>query len=305
MSTTTTQFTLSRTETGAMKGIAILAMLFHHIYACPPAGIEHYGHLLGMLGGLGKVCVALFVFCSAYGLSTQYHSETVKGSIHFILARLVRFYTNYWPIFIIFVPIGVFVFGHPLTASYTSFRDPIRDILAINGFQSYNITWWFNRLIILLYILFPLLYHLCRMQPIVFLVGSLVLTMVGQTYIMPYYLAFAFGILWQQKEEWLSTCVSRVPQWLLAVISMLLLLGMCWLRIEMTFRHVLLLDCFIAPVLALSVVSFLRLLPHLLQLFSFLGKHSGNIYMTHTFIYSYWFSKYVYICDLRIGGGVL
>ena len=101
-----------------MKGIAILAMLFHHMYGAPPPEVEPYTGVLAWIGVLGKVCVAMFLFCSGYGLAAQYKPISIKDDIKFILRRLTKFYLNYWVIFIIFVPITYFVFGRTLTDAY-------------------------------------------------------------------------------------------------------------------------------------------------------------------------------------------
>ena len=60
-------FELSKQDTSALKGIAIIAMLCHHLY-----GFKSYTGFLSFIGIVGKVCVALFVFCSGYGLGVGY-----------------------------------------------------------------------------------------------------------------------------------------------------------------------------------------------------------------------------------------
>ena len=54
-------WSLSKQDTSVLKGIAIVAMLFHHLYCSIPAWIEPYHGVLGWIGELGKVCVAIFV----------------------------------------------------------------------------------------------------------------------------------------------------------------------------------------------------------------------------------------------------
>lgn len=293
---------LSRQDTGALKGIAIIAMLFHHIYAFPPADIEPYHGLLAFLGTIGKVCVSIFLFCSAYGLSQQYNgTDTIVDSLKFVLKRLVKFYLNYWVIFLIFVPISVFVFSRPLTAAYgetTIWKALCRDLLGLQGFSSYNVTWWFNELIIKFYILFPIAYYLCRKIPALFVLSSIALYGIGVE-VDVYWFVFISGILWHQYEATISRYLNRLPQWLLIVTSVLLCIGASWIR---GLFHNLLWDMFFTWTFVLLTITLLRLCQPLMKGLSFLGKHSGNIYMTHTFIYSYWLSKYVYICDLRIGG---
>jgi hypothetical protein len=65
-------FVLSKQDTNVMKGIAIIAMLCHHVYTRLPNWVEPYSTYLTTLGELGKVCVAIFLFCSGYGLAVQY-----------------------------------------------------------------------------------------------------------------------------------------------------------------------------------------------------------------------------------------
>ena len=147
---------LTQRDTNILKGIAIIAMLFHHIYAFPPEGCGPFGPILTFLGVLGKCCVAIFLFCSGYGLSIKFSKIdkiVFKTSVEFVSKRLLKFYSNYWFIFLIFVPIGVFAFNTPLTARYGEnvniINRSLLDILGLQGYNSYNITWWFNKLIIL------------------------------------------------------------------------------------------------------------------------------------------------------------
>ncbi len=300
-----TNCALSRTDTGVLKGIAILGMLFHHIYACPPAGVEHYGGVLGFLGVIGKVCVSIFLFCSAYGLSLQYEgTESVVDSIKFVLKRLVKFYLNYWVIFLLFVPIGVWVFSRPLSAAYGEnvnlWKNLFLDLLGIQGLHSYNITWWFNALIIKFYLFFPIAYHIARKCPVVFVLFSVFATW----RIEAYWLAFASGVLWHLYEAPISRCLERLPKAVAVVGVVLLCAAAVWGRDKMPgYFGGIRWDAVITWTIVLLTIVLLRACRPLMQGLAFLGKHSGNIYMTHTFIYAYWFPKWVYICDMRIGGG--
>ena len=169
--TQTNTFTLSKQDTSVMKGIAIIAMLCHHVYTCQPEWVEAYPFFLTTLGVLGKVCVAIFLFCSGYGLAVQYDKtidsaltfkKKICTTIKFIIKRLIKFYSAYWFVFLIFVPITIAFFDRPLSAPYGESANPffgvMLDLFGLQGFRSYNITWWFNKLIILLYVVFPILF---------------------------------------------------------------------------------------------------------------------------------------------------
>ena len=159
-----TDYRISLDETWIIKAIAIIAMLEHHLF------YEHteFGSTIVNIGMIGKICVALFVFLSGYGMTISF-PQNVKGKLNstktflFTLCkRYAKFYLNYWFVFFIFVPIGIFCFGRPLEAAYGENADLtksfINDIFGQQSFYSYNITWWFNAIILALWILFPFLY---------------------------------------------------------------------------------------------------------------------------------------------------
>lgn len=62
-------FVLSKQDTNVMKGIAIIAMLCHHVYTCQPEWVEVYPFILTTMGVLGKVCVAYMVLISCLLIS--------------------------------------------------------------------------------------------------------------------------------------------------------------------------------------------------------------------------------------------
>lgn len=64
-------FALSREDISVMKGLAIMAMICHHLNP-PEFHIQNIPWYWNMISNVGKVCVALFVFCSGYGLSAQF-----------------------------------------------------------------------------------------------------------------------------------------------------------------------------------------------------------------------------------------
>ncbi len=219
-------FSLSSNDSLILKGIAICAMLRHHLFTT-----AEYGNFVLFLGGLGKVCVAIFLFASGYGLYVQYNKLNVsptkdgaKVSFMFLIKRFIKFYVNYWVVFIIFVPIGVFVFGRTLNQPYGEsvnlFKRFIYDVLGVQGFSSYNITWWFNKLIIILYLLFPLMFFLIKRFPWMTLLVLLVVLRFGNhfawinanTDLSVWLLPFGLGMFWASKTDVLNVLVQKIEQ---------------------------------------------------------------------------------------------
>lgn len=63
-------------ESNVAKGIAILLMLVHHIIYCSPTACKTFGitnflipfEWTQIIGNIGKVCVNMFVFLTAFGI---------------------------------------------------------------------------------------------------------------------------------------------------------------------------------------------------------------------------------------------
>lgn len=306
-----TDFTLSRKITSVLKGLAICAMLFHHLYYSSPEGVERYSGFLFWLGDLGKVCVSIFLFCSGYGLTSQFsiqEDRSAKGSIRFVFRRFLKFYTNYWVVLFIFVPISIFVFGRTFEVAYAGLNIPKRivyELFAINGYSSYNITWWFNKVIVILYLLFPFLFWLIDRIGLAFLPVSLVLFLFSNripdsnTEIWFCQFPFVLGMFWSvwaYRSPKTAEFISK--HYALSIVSSLVLLALLILFRQkpiipgFTWFQV---DPFITCVIVLMMVlTNKKEVSWLSSGFAFLGKHSMNIYMIHTFFVGYWHPQWLH-----------
>ena len=333
MENKTNIFALTKQDTAVLKGIAIIAMLMHHLWGCPPIGVEPYTGVLGFLGSVGKVCVAMFLFCSGYGLSVGYgrliedgrlNGQSpnedwkigLKDTLKFLARRFVKFYAGYWPIFLIFVPISIWGFERSLADAYGTDENVYKclafDVLGIGGFHSYNITWWFNQLLIEAYLLFPILFWLAKKWPWTLLVLTAIITPLqfvlkqyGGNELWVNIQAFLFGILWFMHEERLEKLYTLISKsWVWIVLSVIFMVSCLWMR-GGGVPHIGggRIDAFLTLSLAGSVVFILRQSRFVMRTLTVLGKHSGNTYMIHTFIYAYWFPCTFYSCEARGGHG--
>lgn len=290
---------LSLRDTDALKGIGLLLLLFHHLF------YSQYGDYddIRLSGGLGlveqigiwcKLCVAIFVFLSGYGLTVKARKDggivSLKG---FYWHRLTKLLFNYWFIWICFVPIGVFVFGRPLFDTYSSpkcvyFLLDLFGLINCTGNYGYNVTWWFYSCIIMLYLSFPFLYKLMERSPwavVAVAVAMCFLPVHELNNIKVYYASFVLGML-LCKYEVVGKMASRSYWWwiLFAVLA-----------VERLKAHdVIIYDALLTLVLVLAYKSIT--IPRVLeQVLCFLGKHSMNIFLFHTFIYHYWFRHWIFI----------
>ena len=310
---------LTRQDTSVLKGIAICAMLCHHLYGCPQDGVEPYSGVLAWLGILGKICVALFLFCSGYGLAANYKPQSVLDDIKFIAKRLVKFFANYWVIFLIFVPITVFVFHRSLAEAYGADANTywclFKDILGLQGFYSYNVTWWFNLLIIMLYLIFPLLYRTAQYAPwLVFLFGMVVMRMAYHISHNPidfftWQFPFVVGMVWQLYEN----KFTKITMWLMVhkysfvIISILLTILFVILRMYSIVPawSGIRMDAFLTVAIALMVISIGRYMSRASIVLAFLGQHSMNIYLMHTFFNAFYCKDLLHSGEWLRGGNFI
>jgi peptidoglycan/LPS O-acetylase OafA/YrhL len=295
-------YRLSKDDTLLIKGIAICLMLWHHLFFQHP----EFGKFVFITAQFGKVCVALFLFVSAYGLTIQYSNTiTVTDTIKFQMKRLMKFYANYWVIFLIFVPIGVLIFGRNLNTPYENanwFKSLGIDFLGIHGSSSYNITWWFNQLIIYLYLLFPMLYFLIKKWTIPMLLSGIIVWGLHLPILMDgahaWLLHFMLGIAIAQNINEISTFLNRINHWLLLLATILLFAVLVYVRfsklLPLSLFRGIRVDAFLSVVMALMTILFLRKMPVVNNTVKFFGKHSINIYLIHTFIFAYFFEEFIY-----------
>ena len=153
---------LSKSDTAGIKGIAILFMLWHHLFLHS----TEYGALTQSLAVVFKVCVALFLFVSGYGLTKQYgglEKRNVRTTIRFWLRRFINFFLPFWFCFVLVVVIGNlcgYTFHDAYPATRNTLKCVILDFFGQMGYNSYLKAWWFNKMIIQLYLVFPLLFLL-------------------------------------------------------------------------------------------------------------------------------------------------
>ena len=306
------RFTLSLSinDTKIIKGVAICLMLWHHLFpdiSCPGAS-----HVAVFLSEVSKVCVSLFLLVSGYGLACQYlkimaDAKSLKErfctTTKFIAKRYVKFYTAYWIIFLLFSFIGVLL-GVSFESRYET-KDVLLplfvDFFGFMGYRSYNITWWFNRVILLLYVAFPILYLLIRKIPYISmaLVFVIMLIPIPVTFVNEmtiWVFPFFLGMFWAIKIPQGCTITSKCKCFLLLTMSLILCCVLVYFRqnIIVPYFAGISVDGLLALVISILVIIFIRNLSIVNSIFSFLGKHSTNIYMVHTFLFSYWFPQFIY-----------
>lgn len=132
---------LLKSESLQMKGVAIMLMVFLHLFnrtenveLCNNSVFLFGTPLTAQLAKFAEICVPLYLFLSGYGLYIYYLKSDTIGPIK----RIFRLYLNFWTVFVIFIPLGCIL----KPAQYPGeLLDLVENVTAWK--TSYNWEWWF------------------------------------------------------------------------------------------------------------------------------------------------------------------
>ena len=292
------RFHLTISDTNILKGIALLLLLLHHLFYLKTGlyddiQIYHSHYLVNEIGWFSKLCVAIFVFLSGYGLTIQANKSTKINVIIFYKHRFSKLYLNYWFIWIIFVPIGILFFHRTFDLVYVNhiWEKLLIDIVGLSyafGFHGYNATWWFYSCIIILYLVFPFLHKLLGKYNFVLITISLIIYLYSFSIlgaIREYLMTFVLGMIFANG---INVKFAYINKWLLIIIFLIT----CCVRNQLGV-YAILWDNIIC-IVGIILYHRVKLLSSISHLLEFIGKHSMNIFLFHTFIYSYYFEDFIF-----------
>ena len=291
---------LSVNDTIAMKAIAILCMLAHHLWTFPEriAG----GPLQSLLtvsnlpltvhfGVFAKICVSIFFFLGGYGLYKKYF-----GKRYNIAERLKKLYFAYWKVFVIFVPIG-FIFFSNQTAYcqdadvYSAFSQfSVKELLLnFSGISStYNKEWWFLINYAALLVLFPLIrISVNRLSALdnVFIIIVLSIALTRFHYAIPHAACFWMGAvvarngLFDKLSDFLKAKKLLNP-----IFDTIIWIAVIFLR---RYNNGFYFDIFFVPLLTIASIDLINRIAIFKRSLFALGKQSTNMWLTHTFFCYY------------------
>lgn len=314
---TFSRFTLRDTQ--ICKGVAVLLLLVHHALGSGKTELYRWAMtyndkpVIYLVAISAKVCVTIFLLLSGYGMAKSMMKKVSTGGGQWLTGKplcraagrhLGRVYANYWLVYLLFVPVGALVFGRTLAALYPDGLVPamLWDVLGLArlfGTATANATWWYMTELVFTTLMFPLCYLLACKWPVATLGLSYLCTFVFHQSISGPALArwlfpFVAGIClarWDALDKLSSLCEGeRSKRADVLVGSALLVAAFTCLRI-VTGASI---DVDVPYALAILLVS--RALPRgrlLAPALEFLGRHSMNIFLTHTF-YLRWLKNLVY-----------
>lgn len=287
---------ISINKSNYLKGIAIILMLVHHLFAypsriSPDITVYHMVDSVNIemfVGLFGKICVSMFLFLSGYGFSLK-----TEVTFKYIWGKLKNLYISYWIVLFIFVPIGILYFpGERYSLSPSLFFE---NLIGIKS--TYNSEWWFFKLYVLYVLSLPLLSRL-NIYPLLGLLFLAALCGKGLQYVSwapevvieycTWLLPFGFGMVFGRSQK------MPPDSWMVKLITTLsrthpLILLMVTVAVFIVAHNPGLL--LVTPLFIIAMMKTADGLGSTVnRVVGELGKHSMYMWLTHSF-YCYYFTQ--------------
>lgn len=322
----------TKEHTMQMKGIAIIILLFHHCFlnaqrwATVPyeklattKGWGYYpisfapfsSHTIQYLASFSKICVAMFVFMTGYGMWVSYESQKKKTTMsNYIKKRMVTLMTGFLIIFVVTeilaIPTGRFieVYGHDFRSVVYMIIDAL-GLAKLLGTPLFCLTWWYMSLAIVLIMIFPFVHSIMEKYQWIVVVASIIVPRAcgfGQsTDLFRYLLAYTLGMYFAQhdllariKEKFMEQNVAGKLLSLIVSLIGLAVIIKCRQNAWIGWKYLDFWDGFAA--MYVIVISYIYILngKWIVKGLGFLGKHSMNIFLIHSFYRDVFFHKFTY-----------
>jgi peptidoglycan/LPS O-acetylase OafA/YrhL len=303
-------------DTNFMKGAALFFLLWHHLFFLRPAA----GAVAYFAAVVMKVCVAMFLLLSGYGLFESARKYEKLPLLSFWRKSYVKIYLNYWLVWLIFVPIGAAFFpggtlhdaygNKPLVSTAIANFLGVQNILRL---PSYNQAWWFISVIFVMYLLFPALLRAMRklgrasfLVPAAFFglmytsSHTVSFKLVNIPFITNWAFPFVLG-MWLAQWNAFARAKDRIMAlstdgkvlnffgWL-AVIG----LAVYTRQYGKGFFKSFYVDGFLAAIIIHFLYQYFTSIGWLSAIMDFAGKHSFNIFLFHNILYETYWPKFFY-----------
>lgn len=324
---------LNKKTTKALHAIAILMMIYHHIfingntwYVNEAKSLFDYLDVINFgradtlqqtFAWFCRICVSIFAFTSGYGIYIQL-SNKVKEKMDIIsmykycFKRILSFYLKYLIVFVIFVELeyclGIY------TLEDTDFLRLFLSVLGLSYF--YNDTWWYVSQYYAMVLCAPIIYVLLNkmkkketlMAIIIFALTFVVAVITGnlmpyikfyrkgiQTQFMMFLIIFIEGMFISKYNlaDYIGKKLNKLTSLFVVIIVFVLRVLLIRAPSDSFFDLVLIAPFVIALAYLLKDIKDNNLLV-------FIGNYSTYMWFVHSYFYAYIFFDLVIQCDQSI-----
>lgn len=302
-----------------VKGVAIMLLLVYHLFHEQHVLLEmqvNYApfseNAFLQFAGFGNICVAIFVMLTAYGISTGIFNENdfdIKKIYTNCGKRFGKLMLNFA---VVYITINLICFPYlDYPSLYGAGKQGVLMMLcdatgvaSTLGTPLLNGTWWYMKIAYVLIFLVPLIaFAVKRVGKITLILAFFAPFVVCfDPDVERYFFVAVFGVVaafckWPEKV--MNAKIHPFFWWIAAVFGGILcvLVRQNALVKDWFWNYV---DAFIAFFIICVVVMTVGTVPVVKMVLEFLGKHSMNIFLVHTFFYMIVWRKYVYYFEYAI-----
>lgn len=316
----------SKNDTLVAKAVAILFMLIHHNFLGPERykGYEIIFYpftesITNTVASYFKICVGIFVLLSAYGMTVSFKKAQQKTVLDRVtiekmtVKRYVTLMTNFIFVFLTAHLISLIGgFSHNFVKIYGSGKMSIGyfliDALGLADIfktPTFNGTWWYMSLATFIILFMPLIFKLYErfgfiLLPLAYIAFKY--TEVKNTQIIRYMPAIILGIICAETNLFVKIKnFNIVKNHFYLNKGIKFVMECCLLAASVIIRQTP--SCFtfvniwdsVFPFLVICFsFEFLAEIPGLNTILKFIGHHSTNIFLFHTFIRCYFWADFTY-----------
>lgn len=274
-------------------------MIAYHLCGCPEKyndvhPVWYGNHITKAL----VLCVPIYLFISGYGLQCG-----GTFGIEKLWKRLKKLYVAFWWVFIPFVSVGMYVGYYPTPISASDF---LMNFFGLT--YRYNSEWWFFCIYLGQLLGFLLLSRL-NVRWFYYL-SIMILLFVGSRFILKssvemnfwaemfliYLNIFMLGVFFAKFDVF-----KIIDKFLPKNTFCMLICGLGGIIISVVLRayspSVGLVELISVPLFVWSVICFSDRISIIKTIFSFLGKHSTNLWLIHSFFIFYYLNYFTFVCN--------
>ena len=298
-----------KNDTLAVKGLAILFMIQHHGFLSPDrfegmtVNFSPFSQLdIVTISNFLKICVGMYVFLSGYGLTISLKKYGNDGTLSgrqykdYLYRRLWKLMTGFWVLYLLGFIFSIFInsrvetvyFSKDITTGIYSIFTDFTGLAYLFNTPTLNGTWWYMTLAIFIILVLPFIANMSRKYGPMFMMLLCIF--------VPRIISFYVQLQPDSKaniSRWFFAAVLGV------VFAQALLIGLYYMRVMLhkkgySSNAYELTDNIIPVYIVYYCYEFIVGIPGLRQVLCFLGVHSMNIFLLHTFIRQYFLREFVY-----------
>ena len=307
---------LTKEDSQTLKGLAIILMLFHHLFLNKERFINFSGayfpineNLLINISIACKICVSIFAFISGYGL--YYSLESYSGGFFcWIKQHLIKTLSSFWFIALFFYG-AVFLLNYffnfynctlPSNNIFMNIIYIFLDIIGIsNLINTFTLcgTWWYIGTAIFFILISPLLYNLIKKYTFTILILIALIPYIfklgypGGENTLTYLPIFGCGMYFANNKLFNKVTEYKISNnsIISTIIKFTILLGGGFVCIVITMKTEMKKDnlwpvfyCVFPMIVILLCKLYIFKIVTIAKSLQFLGLHATNIWLCHTFI---------------------